>query len=90
MTFEKHSVGYNFTKMDCRFSIEEIRQKTKNILAEKEKDWNEMQIDILAQGTENSDWLKLPEADEDSLNSEINEWIVRLEEEWEESGEFGY
>lgn len=81
---------YNFTEMDCRFTVEEIRDKTREVLADVNKSWNELQIDILVQGVENSDWLKLPEAEEEHLEGEIREWIDMLEEEWKERKEFGF
>ena len=82
--------NYDFSEMDCMFTVEKIRKKTKERLSELDKTWNEMQVDILVQGVENSDWLKLPEADDDQLLGEINEWIGMLEEEWKENGEYGY
>lgn len=82
--------NYDFSEMDCMFTVEQIRETTKERLSELDKTWNEIQVDILVQGVENSDWLKLPEADEDQLLREINEWIERLEEEWQESGEYGF
>lgn len=83
-------MAYDFSKMDCKFTIEQIREATKEMLNDSSKQWNDLQIDILVQGVENSDWLKLPQADEISLDDEIAEWIEMLEQEWKESGEFNY
>lgn len=73
----------------CNFSIDTIEEYTKQQLQELGKEWNPMQIDILVQGVENSDWLKI-KFETEELVQEICEWIERLEEEWKESGEFGY
>lgn len=81
---------YDFSQMECCFSIEKIRNKTRELLKLKNKQWNEMQVDILAQGVENSDWLKLPNSKEEHLKEEIIEWISMLEEEWKEQKQFGY
>lgn len=79
----------NFSKMNCLFSVETIRETAKEILKEQDKKWNDMQIDILVQGVENSDWLKI-NGDIEDLEQEINEWILMLEEEWKEENRFGY
>lgn len=73
----------------CNFSIDTIREETKDELIKQNKDWNNMQIDILVQGVENSDWLKI-KFDYVELRGEIRDWIEMLEEEWKNSGEFGY
>lgn len=73
----------------CNFLVETIREYTVFELKEQDKEWNEMQIDILVQGVENSDRLKITFHTED-LSEEISEWISNLEEEWKENGEFGY
>jgi hypothetical protein len=65
---------------ECLFTIDEIRENTRRILKEMNKSWNEVQIDILVQGVENSDWLKVNEGI-DALEGEIQEWIVMLENE---------
>lgn len=71
----------------CNFTVETIREYVLFELKEQRKKWNDLQIDILVQGVENSDWLKIT-FDTEDLTEEIGEWIILLEEEWEKSGEF--
>ena len=81
-------MNYNFSKMECKFTREQIEEATKEMLKDKNKTWNDLQINTLVEGVENSDWLKLPSTDEIHLDDEITEWIEMLEKEWEESGDF--
>lgn len=79
----------NFAEKKCLFTIKQIKETLKEVLLEQDKDWNDMQMSILIEAVEGSDWLKINGEEEHSI-CEIEEWIDRLEEEWKEEGRFQY
>lgn len=89
MTSEEILNSKDMSIRSCNFSVQTIREQTRLELNRQGKTWNETQVDILAQGVENSDWLKI-HFEIEELIKEVREWIPMLEQEWIDGKYFGY